>query len=210
MDGRRTKCGVACEEHECEDEEICVQELTPHGKKLKKKKICKSPNMVVGLGLGNSGSGSGSGSGSASHSNGGQVANEGEAGKYGCSAFLQTLQASHNSHSECISQINVIASFLKLKKKDSDECVSACDALHDSSEGISESDSAPPLPSTDPENPLPHTPSKTSHQFNCTEWVQQDPAVVLSGTKSCRDTVAELHLKKKEKEECKRACNELN
>ena len=97
----------------------CVQELTPHGKKLKKKKICKPPNMVAGLGLGNSGSGSGSGSGS--HSNGGQVADEGGAGKYGCSAFLQTLQASHNSHSKCISQINVIASFLKLKKKDSDE-----------------------------------------------------------------------------------------
>ena len=209
MDGHRTKCGVACEgHHKCKEMHVCVQESTPRGKKLKKGKICKPPSMVSGLGLGISGSGSESGSGS--HSNGGQVADIGAAEKYHCSAFLQTLQASHNNHSECISQINVIASFLKLKKKDSDECVSACDALHNISEGVPESDSAPPLSSIDPESSPPHTPSKSSHRFNCSEWLQQDPAVVLSGTKPCRDAVADLHLKKKEKAECKRACNELN
>ena len=213
-EGRQAKCAVPCEEPErpCSEDEVCLQEVTPRGNRLGKEE-CKALSLIeVGQ---TSGTGSGSGSKPVVQDEVEEEEEEEEEEEtsptsYNCTDFLQALAALNTSHSVCLDSAEVVASFLKLKKKESDECVTACDDLHSPPQAPSDPDTRPsPHGPPHPSTPRAHTPRRT-HRFSCSDLLHLESSEFFSGTEPCVEAVGELGLMKKEEEECEMACLELN
>lgn len=211
-EGRQAKCAVPCEESEkpCSEDEVCLREVTPHGNRLGKEK-CK-PLSLIEVGQ-TSGTGSGSGSKPIVQDEVEEEKEEEEETSptsYNCTDFLQALAALNTSHSVCLDSAEVVASFLELKKKESDECVTACDDLHSPPQTPSSPDTRPSPPGPPrPSTPRTHSPRRT-HRFSCSDWLHLESSEFFSGAQPCVPAVGELGLMKKEEEECERACLELN